>query len=165
MKFLLSRRSKIHFVLLIIFLPVLFCNNGILAQGNWNKWQKTKINYIVEVDLKERDYSYENLSVDGVILKSAAILYWSFFSDLDGDNCPFHPSCSNFFIESSRQTNLVQGTLMFFDRFTRDASFAGRHKHYPLYINGKFYDPPGNYTLNPEFLHYHFPMTLIIKEE
>lgn len=159
------RGPQFHIKLTTIIFFIICCSNGMLSQSDWNKWEKSENIYTVQIDMKERDYSFDNLSGDQVILKSTAILYWFFFSDLDGDNCPFHPSCSHFFIEASGQTNLFQGTLMFFDRFTRDASFAGREKYYPLYKNRKFFDPPGNYTLNKKDIKYHYPLTLILNEE
>jgi putative component of membrane protein insertase Oxa1/YidC/SpoIIIJ protein YidD len=87
--------------------------------------------------------------------------YWIFISDLDGDNCPFHPSCSSFFLESIEETNLIQGTLMFFDRFTRDSNPVNREEHYPVYKNYRFYDPPKLYTLSKEKIQIIPPHTVV----
>ncbi len=151
--------------LIIIAFCLTTCVCNCFAQSGWSKWGKNENSYRVQSDFKERDYSLNDLNPGEAIVKSTAIIYWFFFSDLDGDNCPFHPSCSNFYIEAMKNTNIVQGTLMFFDRFTRDATFTGRQKHYPVYKNRKFFDPPDNYNLNSTDIKYYFPSTLILEEE
>ena len=39
---------------------------------------------------------------------------------------------------------------MFADRFTRDINFFDKAMNYPFLKRGKLFDPPQNYTLNPE---------------
>jgi len=83
---------------------------------------------------------------------------------VDGENCPFNPSCSGFLIEAIKETNLPQGTLMFFDRFTRDLNIFGRMNHYPRYGALHLYDPVDLYTLNEDKIQY-LPPTILIKSE
>jgi putative component of membrane protein insertase Oxa1/YidC/SpoIIIJ protein YidD len=84
------------------------------------------------------------------MLKTFVNGYWFFISGVDGDNCPFQPSCSSFFVESVKETNLIQGILMFADRFTRDINFYKREEHYPRAGNGRYFDPASLYTLKKE---------------
>jgi putative component of membrane protein insertase Oxa1/YidC/SpoIIIJ protein YidD len=119
------------------------------AQSEKAKWEKADYSYRIDSSIESRDYSISFDNPLNVIAKSVINVYWYFISDLDGDNCPFHPSCSSFFVDAVRQTNIVQGTLMFFDRFTRDASVVGRFARYPKYKSGKLFDPAHLYTLNP----------------
>lgn len=126
------------------------------------RWEKAEISYR-NIDLSiNRDYSYHSGNPFDILLKSVTNAYWFFFSDLDGDNCPFHPSCSSFLLHAVEKTNIVQGTLMFFDRFTRDASFIGRYKRYPKHISGKLYDPAHIYDLKR---YQHIPASKVIDAE
>ena len=85
-----------------------------------------------------------------IMLSSLRNIYYFFISDLDGDNCPFYPTCSAFFIQSIKETDLFIGGLMFADRFTRDLNLLKGINHYPIKKSGKFFDPPYNYTLNSQ---------------
>jgi putative component of membrane protein insertase Oxa1/YidC/SpoIIIJ protein YidD len=123
-------------------------SNIAFSQTDWVKWSKQDISYLQKDNFIRRDYSLEADNAQDFVLKSLAIVYWFSISDLDGDNCPFIPSCSSFFLESVKETNLIQGTLMFFDRFTRDTNIFGRRKNYPYIKNGKLFDPVTFYTLN-----------------
>lgn len=127
------------------------------------KWGKAEIRYEKPNEFRHRDYSFESESVSGFVAKSTANAYWYFVSDLDGDNCPYSPSCSAFFVQASKETNIVQGTLMFFDRFTRDYNIYKRHEHYPRVKNGHYYDPVSLYTLDEEKINYIPPSTTVAR--
>ncbi|RPI62311.1 MAG: membrane protein insertion efficiency factor YidD, partial [Ignavibacteriales bacterium] len=102
----------------------------------------------------EREYDLSIESVSDVIVKPVINAYWFFVSDVDGANCPFQPSCSSFLVQSIKETNVFQGVVMFFDRFTRDTNIFGRHEHYPRYGKNHFYDPVSLYTLEEENINY-----------
>lgn len=119
-----------------------------IAQTDWQRWEKSEPSYIKETINLKRDYSYQNNSLSYIFSKTLINAYWILISEVDGDNCPFHPSCSSFLVESVHETNLIQGALMFFDRFTRDSNPVGREEHYPIYKEYRFYDPPTLYTLD-----------------
>lgn len=119
-----------------------------VAQTDWQRWEKTESNYLLETSNHQRDYSYNDNSLSYIFSKTLINAYWILISDVDGDNCPFHPSCSSFLIQSIKGTNLIQGALMFFDRFTRDSNPVAREEHYPVYKNYRFYDPPTLYALD-----------------
>lgn len=119
-----------------------------IAQTDWQRWEKSEPSYIKETNNLKRDYSYQNNSLSYIFSKTLINAYWILISEVDGDNCPFHPSCSSFLVESVHETNLIQGALMFFDRFTRDSNPVGREEHYPIYKEYRFYDPPTLYTLD-----------------
>ncbi len=132
---------------LFLFLFVL-CS-VISAQTDWDKWEADNNIYQLK-EIRDRDYSLDKSSLGSLLLTSARNLYWFAFSDLDGDNCPFHPTCSAFFVKAVKKTNIFQGLLMFADRFTRDSNFFKRKDHYTIDETGKLYDPVENYLLDEE---------------
>ncbi len=137
----------------ILFFPVLN-----LAQNEYEKWGKADFSYRLPEKSEERDYSINAGKAEDILLKGAADFYWIFISNVDGDNCPFYPTCSSFFLQSVKQTNIFQGFLMFADRFTRDSNVYKRAERYPLAENGKFFDPVNLYSLNEENLNYKPPL-------
>ncbi|HET55654.1 MAG TPA: membrane protein insertion efficiency factor YidD [Ignavibacteria bacterium] len=131
-------------VIVIIFLfPLL-----LFGQVETNKWQTHKIDYQLSVPQK-KEYILNTANLSTVVISSAQIVYYSLFSEYDGDNCPFHPSCSAFFVEAVERTNILQGSLMFADRFTRDMNFFKGYHSYSIHSTGKFFDPVYNYELLP----------------
>ena len=137
-----------------IFTFIILLAGIAFPQTDWIKWGKADIKYEKPDNIRHRDYSFKSENVSGLIVKSAANAYWYFFSELDGDNCPFRPSCSAFFVKASKETNIVQGTLMFFDRFTRDFNLYKRHEHYPRVKDGHYYDPVAMYKLDNNEINY-----------
>lgn len=131
-----------------ILLLLLFSTVFLTAQTETEKWGKKDNPYLINETAESRDYRFGGESAVSFFTNSAISLYWFFISDQDGDNCPFYPSCSHFFLESVKMYGLVQGTFMFGDRFTRDMNFINREKKYPVIKNKRFYDPPALYTLN-----------------
>jgi putative component of membrane protein insertase Oxa1/YidC/SpoIIIJ protein YidD len=128
------------------------------------KWQKADTSYEKPTKQTQREYSFEADKVGELIAKSLTNAYWFFISDVDGDNCPFHPSCSSFLLQSVNETNIFQASLMFFDRFTRDMNIAKGDDHYPRISTGYYYDPPKNYTLNQVKIKY-LPPAFIVDDE
>lgn len=148
----------------ILSLLFIFCCCNLFAQTDWVKWDKADLSYLKNSNLTRRNYSISGESISELAVKSLASAYWFFISDVDGDNCPFRPSCSGFLIQAVKETNLPQGTLMFFDRFTRDLNIFGRMNKYPRYGALHFYDPVDLYTLDEDKIHY-LPPTIFIKSE
>jgi putative component of membrane protein insertase Oxa1/YidC/SpoIIIJ protein YidD len=140
----------------IICFTILFYSSP-YSQTDWVMWEKAEISYTVNHEKSGRGKSFLGNSFDETIVNSLANLYWIFISDVDGDNCPFHPSCSSFYLESVKHTGFFQGTLMFFDRFTRDINFVNRRARYPRLPNYKVYDPVSLYTLDEESINYYPP--------
>ena len=126
----------------------------LLSQTDWERWGKPDFSYEVRTDNTQRNYNISGDNAGEIILKTAATGYWLFISDVDGDNCPFNPTCSSFFLQSVKETNIIQGTFMFADRFTRDMDIFGRTSHYPIAKNKHFYDPPTLYTLDKSKIKY-----------
>ena len=124
------------------------------SQTDWERWNKADFSYEMHKDKNLRSYSIDGENFGKIILKTAITGYWIFISDVDGDNCPFSPTCSSFFIQSVKETNILQGSLMFADRFTRDMDIFGRISHYPIAKNKHFYDPPTLYTLDKDKIKY-----------
>lgn len=127
-------------------LLILIFSFSLFAQTDWQRWQKTEIKYPEKIDIAERNYSINGGDPFEFLLKASAVTYWFFISDVDGDNCPFDPSCSSFFLESVKASNLVEGTLMFADRFTRDINVFNR-SNYRVTKNRRLADPPEKYLL------------------
>lgn len=150
-----STKNSIALILFFLFAV------SSVAQTDWQRWEKAEINYLKSSVSSERDFSYSNSNPTYLFSKTLINTYWLLISDLDGDNCPFHPSCSSFLIQSIQETNLFQGTIMFFDRFTRDSNPVNREQHYPIYKNYRYYDPPALYSLNRERVHYIPPYTVV----
>lgn len=125
------------------------------SQTDWVKWDAEVISYKIG-DQTNRFKGNENKTYDSGIISLLRNTYAFFISDLDGDNCPFYPSCSNFFVQSVAETGLIKGSLMFSDRFMRDMNLFKGKSHYPIHKSGKYFDPPINYTLLEEKIKYSF---------
>jgi len=108
------------------------------AQTDFEEWQPKESSYANKIESNNAEIQKSKLSF-------AKDIYKFFVSDLDGDNCPFHPTCSQFLVEAVNETNFFQGILMFADRFTRDANLF--KTNYTLHKSGKFFDPVENYLL------------------
>jgi hypothetical protein len=135
-----------------------------IAQTDWVKWGKADYTYKMNNPVQQRDYSFDFSNPGRFVLKSLANAYWFFISDVDGDNCSFSPTCSNFFIQSVENTNIIKGSLMFFDRFTRDMDIIGKQDKYPRVPDGHLYDPPSLYILGGNFINYISP-SVVVKNE
>lgn len=130
-----------------IFLFILFTSTVLFSQTDWERWQAKEIEYSVG-SINIKDYSIDKSSFGTTILSGIKNGYYFFISDLDGDNCPFHPSCSSFALQSVKGTNIFQGALMFADRFSRDLNFIKNPKQYGFHQSGKLNDPYFNYLLS-----------------
>ena len=143
--------------LLVLFILQL----NIYSQTDWVRWEKSDPTYQIQNSSIDNEYDLKIESPSDIFVKPIINAYWFFISDVDGANCPFYPSCSRFFIQSIKQTNLAQGVLMFFDRFTRDTNFINRDQHYPYFDNQHLYDPITLYTLNSKELKFVPPKTVV----
>lgn len=129
-----------------LIIPFIFLVTSLYAQNDWVRWEKVKPKY-TNFFSEDSTTIIQSSSSNHNFLYNAKIVYKFFISDLDGDNCAFHPTCSQFFVEASLNSNILQGTLMFADRFTRDLNLLKGLAHYPHQPNGKLYDPSHNYLL------------------
>lgn len=132
-----------------IVLFLILCSGVVTAQTDWVRWGKADVDYEIHSQ-HQHSHSIDNSSFGSTILSALQISYAVLISDVDGDNCPFYPTCSSFFVNSIKETNIFQGTLMFADRFTRDSNLFKRKGHYPIYSSGKLYDPTYNYYLDQD---------------
>ncbi|HEX9251550.1 MAG TPA: membrane protein insertion efficiency factor YidD [Ignavibacteriaceae bacterium] len=137
--------------MLLFFILLTF---SVYPQTDWVRWEKSDPTYQIKNNSLEREYDLSIESVSDVIVKPVISAYWFFISDVDGDNCPFEPSCSSFFVKSVEETNILQGTIIFFDRFTKDTNAFGRKEHYPKFGKNHFYDPVSLYTLDKAKINY-----------
>jgi len=120
---------------------------NLYAQTDWVRWEGKETFYQLPAT-HDHDYTVDKSSIGMTLLSVLRNTYYFFISDLDGDNCPFEPSCSAFFLQSVKETSIIKGTLMFADRFTRDLNFFKGMNHYSLLSSNKFSDPAYNYTLH-----------------
>jgi len=132
------------FFLTIIFITAV----NLSAQIETYKWQPHEVDYRLNIPVA-KEYKIITSNFSTILISFGQAAYYSVFSEYDGDNCPFHPSCSSFFVESVERTNIVEGSLMFADRFTRDINFFKGYHSYPLHSTGRFYDPVYKYELLP----------------
>lgn len=131
-----------------LMLLLLFCFVAVLkAQPDSEKWESAHLSYELPMT-HQHDYSIDKSSLGMVVLSSVRNIYYFFISDLDGNNCPFNPTCSSFLIQSIKETNIFSGGLMFADRFTRDLNLLKGSDYYQIDKSGRYFDPPYNYTLN-----------------
>lgn len=134
-----------------IFLAIIILTVSAKAQIETANWEKVEQDYRVKNAEAEYQSSVENEQGIFSLIRD----FYSFtISDLDGDNCPFHPSCSVFFVRAAKTESLPKAVLMFADRFTRDTNFLKVLKEYPMHAAGKFYDPVHNYTLDNSTIKY-----------
>ncbi len=134
---------------IVVFILIL--SNLIFAQTDWKRWQKVDVSYSIKSNGLEENHGHKKSSSTLSILKDG---YSFLISDLDGDNCPFYPTCSSFYVKSVSQTNIIKGTLMFADRFTRDSNLFKTREHYATHISGRLYDPIKNYLLTDSTIIY-----------
>lgn len=140
----------IKYILIFFFFIATFLQ----AQTDWERWEKKEVSYQKISHQTERDYTLEGVNIFEKSIKVFVNSYWILFSNVDGDNCPFNPSCSNFFYQSLKRTNPIKAILMFTDRFTRDTNPFNRYKSYPVDANGNLYDPIDFYLLDEKSIHY-----------
>ena len=130
-----------------IIISFLFLVTFLSAQTETQKWTEKEVDFRIQ-QTRQKEYIINSSDISTLLISTARITYYKIFSDYDGDNCPFHPSCSAFFVKAVEQTNLVQGSLMFADRFTRDLNFFKSLDSYPIHSSGKFHDPVDKYILS-----------------
>jgi putative component of membrane protein insertase Oxa1/YidC/SpoIIIJ protein YidD len=149
---------------IILIFIILISSISLFAQSENSKWGKADYSYEMPDKFEHRDYTFNEKNPEKFVLKSVLNAYWFFISDVDGDNCSFNPTCSHFFLLSVKETNILQGSLMFFDRFTRDMDIFGKIDHYPSVPDGHFYDPPSLYMLKKDSIQY-IPPSVVVKNE
>ncbi|MDF1612775.1 membrane protein insertion efficiency factor YidD [Stygiobacter electus] len=111
---------------------------AVFAQPEFYKWQEKEIEYRTNF-INEEDYKSNSF------LSHLQKIYTFIISEPDGDNCPFSPSCSNFFVEAVDKTNFFTGILLFADRFTRDMNPFKSLNQYNIISFRKLSDPVDNY--------------------
>ena len=155
MMFKIEKSAAVIFVFLFfLFTPFLY------SQTDWVKWGKAEVSYTIKSDSYADETKVENPGITAGALSLLREIYAFFISDHDGDNCPFYPSCSNFYVKSVKEAGIIKGTLMFADRFTRDMNIFKSPSHYPRHTTGRFYDPPQNYTLHEDKIIYYSSETI-----
>lgn len=141
------KTERIFSICIYIFLLTIPFNLN--AQTDWVRWEGKETSYEL-TPTHHHDYTLDKSSFGMTLFSVLRNTYYFFISDLDGDNCPFEPSCSAFFLQSVKETSIFKGSLMFADRFTRDLNFFKGTDHYHLLASKKFSDPAYNYTLHSE---------------
>ena len=131
--------------IILFYISVPMCTI-VKSQNETARWEAKEISYELIVR-HGHEYTVDNSNFGMTLISLSRNLYYFLISDLDGDNCPFFPSCSSFFVQAVKETNIITGTLMFSDRFTRDLNLFKSKENYSLYNNGKYFDPASNYIL------------------
>jgi putative component of membrane protein insertase Oxa1/YidC/SpoIIIJ protein YidD len=136
-----------------IFFCLAVCYTTNYTQTDWVKWEAEEVSFSVNQP-PNKNAQPQSQELGSGIMKFIRNIYAFFISDLDGDNCPFYPSCSHFFVQAVGEAGLIKGSLMFADRFIRDLNFFKSLNSYPVHQSGKFFDPVGNYSLEPRRIKY-----------
>src|SRR5690606_16632831 len=87
-------------------------------------------------------YSFELGSENEAVysVKLLFTVYKNFFSSQDMQVCNFHPSCSEYAVQSVEKKGLIIGSLRAFDRLTRCHPLS--RGNYPVHeASGLMYDP------------------------
>ncbi len=155
--------NKLAFTICLALIIAAVLPNKSFGQNEWSKWGRAEISYTIK---SENGNSEAGISNPGFITSVLSVLrsgYAFLISDVDGDNCPFYPSCSNFFVQSVNEEGLIKGAFMFADRFTRDMNFLKSPAQYPMHVSGRFYDPPRNRALEEDKIIY-YPSETTVKK-
>ena len=127
---------------IILLLLVLISQKPIKLYGqikdDINNFEKIKI-YKPE---KKIDYSYakEQFKTFQILFSGMFLFYKNFISSQDNSSCPFHISCSEYFIKSVQKKGVILGILNGIDRYKRCNGFSNdRYKR--DHETGKLYDP------------------------
>ena len=88
-------------------LVLIFFYSSLLSQNDWQRWEAAEVSYELK-SVDKKNYEFDTESFGGLMMSSMKNVYYFTFSDLDGDNCPFYPSCSNFYVSAVKQTNIFQ---------------------------------------------------------
>jgi putative component of membrane protein insertase Oxa1/YidC/SpoIIIJ protein YidD len=128
---------------------MVFTGTCVKSQTEKARWTAVDVPYELKIT-HHHEYAVDYSSLGMTLISLTRNLYYFLVSDLDGDNCPFFPTCSSFFVQAVSATNIITGSLMFADRFTRDLNFLKGKKQYPEIKNGKYFDPPSNYILDSD---------------
>lgn len=127
------------------FLLTILCFSSLsFAQIETHKWETKSVDYLLQQN-EEKSTTIKTNNVSTFLVSSAQVIYHKLFSEHDCDNCPFYPSCSTFFVHAVDSSNIIAGSLLFADRFTRDLNFFKGFESYPIHKSGKFYDPVKRY--------------------
>ncbi|MBN1118056.1 MAG: membrane protein insertion efficiency factor YidD [Bacteroidales bacterium] len=137
-----------------MILVILFFTGAGFAQTDWQRWEKKEVSY--EKEVLQDSLVFDDSSVKAFLFSTLKNGYAFFISDHDGDNCPFAPTCSHFYVDAVKKTNIIQGTLMFADRFTRDSNLFKSSDQYIFHHTGKLEDPVVKYTLQQDSVNIYF---------
>jgi putative membrane protein insertion efficiency factor len=75
------------------------------------------------------------------LLATGFNVYKAFFSSQDTPSCVFHPSCSEYAVQTFQKKGLLLGTLRIFDRLSRCHSLFNSNEYYFNPEKQRFYDP------------------------
>ncbi|MCS7052515.1 MAG: membrane protein insertion efficiency factor YidD [Ignavibacterium sp.] len=129
--------------MIVIFL-IFILNSQLISQVDFIRWEKSD-NYLL---IESKNSLSESIETKNINKKQSFIdvllkVYKYSFSNFDGDNCSFYPSCSEFLAESFKLTNPIVSILLFFDRLSRDTNIFYKGDY--VIINNRYYDPPSDY--------------------
>jgi Domain of unknown function DUF37. len=117
---------------------------GNTLQFSGQAWQPKEVDYGVEIPPGPEFHKLEG-SLPEVSVKLFVNAYRLIISNPDGERCPFSPSCSRFFVEAVKQTNIFEAILLSSDRLIRDTSAGNRLSQYSIDATGHLIDPPSRY--------------------
>lgn len=104
--------------ILITSLIVIFYSD-VFSQTDFDYQTIDKIEISKEIN-KEDFSKYSNqVGTFQMLFSSSFLFYKKYISSQDIGDCPFHPSCSEYFIQSIQKKGVILGFLNGFDRYKR----------------------------------------------
>lgn len=125
---------------------LLYCNS-LLSQ---NKFDLQQLDGIFEVKEKQagfKDHIKDNSNELELVASGLFFFYKSFFSSQDGNHCVFHPSCSEYALQSIKEKGFLIGAIDAMDRLSR-CNKLSPEKYEKFENTGLLYDPIWNSAEN-----------------
>ena len=141
-------KSQFFPYLICIFFgtSLLYCNT-LLSQ---DKFDLQQLDGIFEVKDKQsgfKDHIKDNSNELEFVASGIFLFYKSFFSSQDGNHCVFHPSCSEYAIQSIKEKGFLIGVVDAMDRLSR-CNKLSPEKYNQFENTSMFYDPVWNSNKN-----------------
>lgn len=103
------------------FLVVISSKGQVILENDFSDFEKYQIGN--SVPKPDYDEIKQTSNTYGLVFTGLFLFYKKFMSSQDSGNCPFHISCSEYFIKSVHYKGVFTGVLNGMDRYTRCNGF------------------------------------------
>jgi putative membrane protein insertion efficiency factor len=133
-----NQHSK--FLTSIFFGIFFFFCNSLFSQDKFDLQQLEGIFELKQKKTGFKEHIKDNSNELDLLTSGLFLFYKSFFSSQDGNHCVFHPSCSEYAIQSIKKKGFLIGVADAMDRLSRCNKLSP--ENYNQFENsGLFYDP------------------------